>query len=205
MLSIEKWITQFLEQYRFEGLKLGPKDKQYLAPYIREQLLAPRCEVETVIFHDPFCLLFLFFFGPHVEDRRVSVHNSSWRRIHSLVDRFSTKYSALHTNYEKLETMISRIHQNLCETDKETRRLTIYGIDMISHVSAIYFYQDFRIQAWPWSRKGRPDPSEVARYIFRLNYSQAIDEKASGQILNAAVKELERYGYRKVDEQGKSC
>jgi hypothetical protein len=205
MLSIEKWILSFLEGYRFEGLKLGPKDKQYLAPYIREQLLAPRCEVETVILHDPFCLLFLFFFGPHVHDRRVSVHNSGWRRIHSLMDKFSTKHSALHINYEKLETMISRIHQNLCETDPETRRMTSYGIDMIRNVCAIYFYQDLRIEAWPWSSKGRLDPSDVANRLFHLNFCQAVDEATSGEILEAAVKELEKYGYRKVDEQGSEC
>jgi len=31
MLDIKKWIALFLEQYRFEALKLGPKDKECLA------------------------------------------------------------------------------------------------------------------------------------------------------------------------------
>lgn len=201
MLSIEKWMTQFLEQYRFEGLKLGPKDKQYLAPYIREQLLAPRCEVETVIFHDPFCLLFLFFVGPHARDGRVSLHNSSWSRIHFLIGKFSLKYSTLRVSYKKLAAEINRIHQNLSEASSN-RRTIMYGIGALRHVAWLYFCQDFRIEVWPWSRKGRSDPSEVARHIFRLNYSQAIDEATGGQILRVAVKELEKRGFRKVDEQG---
>lgn len=37
MLNLEKWMALFLEQYRFEDLKLGPKDKQYLTPFVKEQ------------------------------------------------------------------------------------------------------------------------------------------------------------------------
>lgn len=202
MLSMEKWMIQFLEQYRFEGLKLGPKDKIYLEPYVKEQLLSPPCEVQAVIFARPFCLLFLFFFSPHIRDRQICLHSSSWSRIHFLIGKFSLKYSTLHVDYKKLETNINRIHQNLSEASSN-RQTTMYGIGALCNVAWLYFCQDFRIEVWPWSRKGRSDPSEVARHIFRINYCQAIDERTSGQILDAAVKELERYGYRKVEEQGK--
>jgi hypothetical protein len=201
MLSIEKWMTQFLEQYRFEALKLGPKDKEYLAPYAKEQLLSPPCEIEALIFRNPFCLLFLFFFSPHVQDRRVSLHNSSWPRIHFLIGKFSLKYSTLHVDYKKLETNINRIHQNLSEASSN-RQTTMYGIGALRNVAWLYFCQDFRIEAWPWSPKGRPEPSDVANTVFHLNYGQAIDEATGGQILKLAVKELEKRGFRKVDEQG---
>jgi hypothetical protein len=202
MLNIEKWIALFLEQYRFEALKLGPKDKQHLEPYVKEQLLSPPCEVEAVIFEDPFCLLFLFFFGPHVHDRRVSLHNSSWTRVHFLMDKFGMKYSALHIDYKKLETMISHIHRNVSESIPNLHK-PIYGIDFIPNVCCIYFYQDLRIEAWPWNSEGHSKPSDVASRVFHLNYCQAVDEATSGEILEAAWKELEKLGYTKVDGQGK--
>ena len=187
---------------RFEGLKLGPKDKQYLAPYMKEQLLSPPCEVEAIVLEGPFCLLFLFFFGPHVHDRQVSLHNSSWPRVHFLIDKFSMKYSALRINCKKLEIMMHRIHQNVSESSPNLQS-PIYGIDFMPNVCCIYFYRDFRIEAWAWSSKCRSEPSDVANTVFHLNYCQAVDEKTRRQILEAAVKELEKRGFSKVDEQGK--
>ena len=201
MLSIEKWMTQFLEQYRFEALKLGPKDKQYLEPYVKEQLLSSPCEVEAVIFQNPFCLLFLFLFGPHVHDRQVSLHNTSWTRVHFLIGKFHVKYGTSNIDYEKLETMISRIHQNVSQNSSNQQK-PIYGIDFMPKVCCIYFYQDLRIEAWPWNSKGRSEPSDIAHTVFHLSYCQAIDEATGGQILRVAVKELEKRGFRKVDEQG---
>jgi hypothetical protein len=201
MLSIEKWMTQFLEQYRFEGLKLGPKDKECLAPYVKEQLLSPPCEVEAVIFRNPFCLLFLFFFAPHVQDRRVSLHNSSWSRIHFLIGKFRMKYGTSNIDYKKLETMISRIRQDVSESNPNQQK-PIYGIDFIPKVCCIYFCQDLRIEAWPWNSKSQSQPSDIAHKVFHLTYCQAIDEATGGQILKVAVKELEKRGFRKVHEQG---
>jgi len=200
MLSIKKWIALFLEQYRFEALKLGPKDKECLAPCVKEQLLSPPCEIEAVIFQNPFCLLFLFFFGPHVQDRRVSLLISSWPRIHFLVGKFHVKYGTSNIDYKALETMISRIHQNVSQNSPNQQK-PIYGIDFIPKVCCIYFYQDLRIEAWPWT-KSRSDPSDIANTVFHLNYCQAVDEATSEQLLKIAVKELEKRGFRKVDEQG---
>jgi hypothetical protein len=201
MLYIEKWMALFLEQYRFEALKLGPKDKECLAPYVKEQLLSPPCEVEALIFRNPFCLLFLFFFGPHVHDRRVSLHNSSWTRVHFLIGKFHMKYGTSNIDFEKFETMIGRIHQNVSQNSPNQQK-PICGIDFIPKVCCIYFCQDLRIEAWPWNSKSRSESSDIANTVFHLNYCQAIDEATGGQILRVAVKELEKRGFREVDEQG---
>ena len=195
MLNLEKWILAFIERYRFEGLLLGPKERQYFAPYVKEQLLLPPCEVEVVILQGPFCLMFLFIFGPHVRDRRISIHNTGWNRLDSLLEKLGTKYAASRApiSHEKLKTVLIRISRNAREKDSESRRRTMYGIDFIQNACAIYFYQDIRLETWPWSGKGATDPSSVADYIFHLNYNQAVDEKMSGPILDAVVKELEKY------------
>ena len=201
MLNMKKWIALFLEQYRFEALKLGPKDKEWLAPYVKEQLLSPPCEIEAVFFRHPSCLIFLFFFGRHVQDRRVSLHNSSWPRIHFLIGKFHMRYGTSNIDYKKLETMISHIHQNVSQNSPNQQK-PIYGIDFMPKACCIYFYQDLRIEAWPWNSKSRSEPSDIANTVFHLNYCQAIDEATSEQILRVAVKELEKRGFRKVDEQG---
>jgi hypothetical protein len=200
-LNMERWIALFLEQYRFEALKLGPKDKECLAPYVKEQLLSPPSEIEALIFRNPFCLIFLFFFSPHVQDRRVSLHNSSWPRIHFLIGKFHMKYGTSNSDYKKLETMISHIHQNVSQNSPNQQK-PIYGIDFIPNVCCIYFCQDLRIEAWPWNSKSRSEPTDIANTVFHLNYCQAIDDATGGQILRLAAKELEKRGFRKVDEQG---
>ena len=119
-----------------------------------------------------------------------------------MMSEFGMKYSALHVDFEKLETMISGIHRNVSESSANLQK-PFYGIGFVPNVCCIYFYKDLRIEAGPWSSKGRSEPSVVANHIFNLNYCQAVDEATSEEILEAAGKELERRGYTKVDWQGK--
>ena len=202
MLDIKKWVALFMEQYRFEALKLGPKDKTYLEPYVKEQLLSPPCEVDVVTFTKPFCLALFFFFDPRVYDRQVSLHSSRWAGIPVLLGRLKMKHG-VQVDLNKLKDLMDRMSKNISESSLTTDPKPIYGIDFIPNVCCIYFYQDLRIEAWSWNSKGRSEPSDIANTVFHLNYCQAVDEATSGQILKAAVKELEKRGFRKVDEQGK--
>jgi len=202
MLDIKKWVALFIEQYRFEALKLGPKDKTYLEPYVKEQLLSPPCEVDVVIFAKPFCLALFFFFGPRVHDRQVSLHSSRWAGIPVLLGKLKMKHSA-QVDLNKLKDLMDRMSKNISGSSLTTGPKPIYGIDFIPNVCCIYFYQDLRIEAWPWNPEGHSKPSDVASRVFHLNYCQAVDEATSGEILEAAWKELEKLGYKKVDWQGK--
>jgi hypothetical protein len=202
MLDIRKWVVLFMEQYRFEALKLGPKDKTYLEPYVKEQLLLPPCEVDVVIFANPFCLALFFFFGPRGHDRQVSLHSSRWAEIPVLLGKLKMKHS-IQVDLNKLKDLMDRMSKNISGSSLTTGPKPIYGIDFIPNVCCIYFYQDLRIEAWPWNSEGHSKPSDVASRVFHLNYCQAVDEATSGEILEAAWKELEKLGYKKVDWQGK--
>ena len=202
MLDIKKWVALFMEQYRFEALKLGPKDKTYLEPYVKEQLLSPPCEVDVVIFAKPFCLALFFFFGPRGHDRQVSLHSSRWAEIPVLLGKLKMKHS-IQVDLNKLKDLMDRMSKNISGSSLTTGPKPIYGIDFIPNVCCIYFYQDLRIEAWSWNSEGHSKPSDVASRVFHLNYCQAVDEATSGEILEAAWKELEKLGYKKVDGQGK--
>lgn len=175
----------FVEEWRLQASRLSEKDKEVFKPYVREQMLSMPCQIEAVEFRNPYRLILLFFFDENRSDLQTTVQKRNWKDLSALVDSLCAKYSGLRMESTCLkEKLIGYKHVDCDDVD--------YGVDCFENVCIIFFSREPRIWAsrvaWVFERGS--GPSSVGRSIFRLNYSQAVDDYRREEILREAVKLL---------------
>ena len=60
-VRLRNWVFAFVKKFRCEASKLKPHEKEWLKPYVKEQILPKPCQVEVLKFSNPYLLILLFF------------------------------------------------------------------------------------------------------------------------------------------------
>jgi hypothetical protein len=166
-LKLADWIFRFVQGFRYEANKLDPHERNYLEPYVKEQMLNKPCQIEILQLRRPYRLALVFFFDDTKQDLLICARQHNWNNLDATVTRLLSKYSALHLKGIDLQALLER-----CRSYSNN---SLYSIDYINQACCICFTHDPRKKSspFPWSLHYISDPQAMAEMIFNLNLGQA--------------------------------
>jgi hypothetical protein len=161
------WVLAFVQEFRYEASKLKPHEKEWLKPYVKEQILTKACQVEVLKFGNPYRLVLLFFLDGTKQDLLIKIHRKKWATLDATVGMFLDKYSALNLKHEDMYRLLKDSIGGI--------RNPIYGIDCTNNVGCIFFSHDVLVETFlfPWKLVDFSNPQKMAEMIFYLNLGQA--------------------------------
>ena len=189
MLHLKDYVVTFVRVYRDQVNKLQDGEKAFFGKYVEEQTLNEPCQVEVVGFDEPCRLALIFLLDKSKPDLVISIHKGDWKNTDNIIEKLRTKYSELKLNRSEMQRMLS------CFRDMNSK--CIYSLDAVKGALGICFTFNVCINEWPFVRwlGAETAPKEVAKIVFGLNRSQAVDEYLAPEILAQAVRQLKKKGY----------
>lgn len=166
-MRLTDWVFAFIHGFRYESSKVQKEELKHLEPFVKEQMLARRCQVQVIQFCKPYRVALLFFFDKTKHDLLIDIYQGRWSALGSIVKRLTNEYSTLKVNHKDLRKLIGRC--------RDYPRNSVYAIDFIKNVCCICFTRDPREKGspFPWNLSYITSPQETAEMIFDLNLSQA--------------------------------
>lgn len=164
------WVFAFMQEFRYEASKLEPYEKEWLKPYVKEQIMQKPCQAEVLKFDNPYCLVLLFFFDSTKQDLLIKIHRKKWATLDATVAMFLDKYSTLNLNSEDVYRLIVS-----AKDDMGGGRKFLYGLDGLNNVGCIYFPHNVLVKTsrFPTELGDLSDPRRMAEWIFNTNLGQA--------------------------------
>jgi hypothetical protein len=161
-VNLNDWIYFFVHAFRYEAKTMHPVEAKFLGDFFKEQTLAKPCQVEAIIFTNPYRLALMFFLDQSKTDLQIRIRRAERLEVEKLVSTLQNKYSALKINPSGLSRLFERCincHEGI-----------IYGIDFIRDVLIVYFTHDPRKKLSPVPTVlNCSKPQDVAEMAFRLN------------------------------------
>jgi hypothetical protein len=148
-------VSQLLEEVKF------------IASHLREQTLAKPCQVEVLLFSNPYRVALLFFLDKTKLDLQIHIQHEEWSNLEQTIMHLRKKYSSLQIKLTDLRKML--------EQCKNCQEGIIYGIDVASNILLIYFTHDPRkkVTPLPLELNYYSKPQDVAEMVFSLNVDQS--------------------------------
>jgi hypothetical protein len=165
--NMKKWTNEFVVAYREEAFRLSDEEVEAFGEYSKEQLLSGPCQVEVLLFDNPYRQVLLFLFDKTKKDLQITLTKLNWKSINIFIVCLLSKYS--HLKFDP--NQMSKILSNIKDTAPDQMS---YSIDFFKDACCIYFTHDVRIEALPMMQRGS-SPESVAKTIFHLNHSQVQD------------------------------
>jgi len=193
MLRLKDYVAAFVHAYRDQVDRLQEKEKEFFGEHVDEQTLSEPCQVEVLEFYNPYRFVWLFFFDGSRGDLDVSCYREDWRNIDNIIEKLRTKYSELKLSRFGMRRMLVRFHN--------MNQKCMYSLDVVKGVLGICFPINICLDEWPFARwlGVETSPQEVAKIVYGLNRSQAVDEYFAPEILAEAVRQLKKKGFILVE------
>jgi len=192
-LRLKDYVAVFVHAYRDQVDRLQEKEKAFFGEYVEEQSLSKPCQVEVFDFSEPCRLILIFILDKTKPDLVCTVQKEDWRNIDNVVERLRTKYGELELSRFGIRRMLVRFHN--------MNQKCMYSLDVVKGVLGICFPINIRLNEWPLARWSgvETSPQEVAKIVYGLNRSQAVDEYLAPEILAEAVRQLKKKGFTLVE------
>ena len=193
MLQMEDYVVSFVTLYRSEANKLQDSEKAVFGEYAEEYVLAKPLQAEVIEFSGPYRLIWVFLLDKTRPDLRISIHKGYWKNIDNIIEKLRTKYSELKLNRSEMHRMLSGF--------RDMNSKCIYSLDAVKGALGICFTFNIRLTKGPFARwlGDGATPQEVAKIVYGLNRSQAVDEYFAPGILAEAVRQLKKKGYTPIE------
>lgn len=199
MLRLKDYVAAFVHAYRDQVDRLQEKEEAFFGEYMEEQTLSRPCQIEALEVYNPYRFVWLFFFDGSREDLKVSCYREDWRNIDNIIEKLQKKYGKLKLSRSKMRRMLSGF--------RDMNSKCMYSLDAIKGVLGICFPINIRLNEWPFARwlGVETSPQEVAKIVYGLNRSQAVDEHFAPEILAEAVRQLKNKGYTPIEALSSEC
>lgn len=199
MLRLKNYVATFVHAYRHEVERLQEKEKEFFGEYREEQSLSKPCQIEAFEFSEPCRLIWIFLLDKTKPDLMISVHNEGWKSIDNIIEKLQKKFGELKLSRSGMRRMLVRFHN--------MNQKCMYSLDVVKGVLGICFPINIRLNEWPLARWSgvETSPQEVAKIVYGLNRSQALDEYFAPEILAEAVHQLKKKGYTLVEGLSSVC
>jgi hypothetical protein len=165
-MNLKLWIFFFIHGLRYEAERTPQNEIVFLGKFSKEQTLSKPCQVEAIVFNDPYRFVLLFFFDHFKPDLAIRVHKAQWEGAKQIISKLLKKYSTLWIKPSELEGLLERAET--CPNGIS------YGIDVVRNVFVVYFTYDPREKvAITELAQSYLKPEDLAQKIFRLNVGQS--------------------------------
>lgn len=164
-MKLTDWVFFFTHAFRYEASRMHPSEVRFIADWLYEQTLAKPCQVEVILFSNPYRVCLLFFLDKTKRDLQIHIQHEEWSNLEQTITNLLKKYSALQIKRQELRTLLERC--------KNCQERIIYGIDVARNILLIYFTHDPRKKVSPLPLVlNFSNPQDVAEMAFRLNVDQ---------------------------------
>ena len=193
MLQVKDYVTHFVRAYREQVDKLQEKEKTFFGEDVEEQSLRAPLQIEVFEFSEPCRLIWIFLLDKTKPDLHVCMHKEDWKNWDNIIEKLRTKYNELKVNRFGMHRMLSGF--------RDMNSKLMYSLDTMKGVLGICFPINIRLHEWPFARwfGVETSPQEVAKIVYGLNRSQAVDEYLAPKILAEAVRQLKKKGYTPIE------